>query len=116
MSGGYYRVVAKDISPFSLWEDANGGVYYSDPKHHQIWKVPAVNLPPVVFAGGGTEIGGYNSGSAPVLALPFNRPHGITGDSNNLYVCDTINSAIRAIPFSDTANSAVVTIGNILNH
>jgi hypothetical protein len=98
-----------NVNPFGVWVDsANSLVYYSDPQHHRIYSVPKVAGTPTLFGGTGT--GGYDSEGTAAASTRFNRPHGIFGYDNVLYVCDTINFAVRAITLT-TGNNIVTTIG-----
>jgi hypothetical protein len=100
-----------NVSPFGVWVDTpNSKIYYTDPQHHRIYSVPKTGGSPAVF--GGTGVGDYVSviGGSPAASTPFNRPHGIVGYNNVLYVCDTLNFVIRAVSLTDTIVTTVAGI------
>jgi hypothetical protein len=114
MGIGTYSIFASNNHPFSVWAKSSGDVFYSDPQNHRIYQCPgsaAIGSGTLatcnLFAGTGT--GGYNSDGLNGYEVQLNRPHGIYGDSNYLYICDTINFAIRRVAFVST--NAVTTIG-----
>jgi hypothetical protein len=110
---GAYRLIADNVYPFFVWTDSSTStpqhVYFSDPQHHRIYRT-AFGESPTVVAGSGSA--GYNSVTAGANTK-FNRPHGVFGDTFYLYVCDTINYAVRRISFAD---NSVATIGKSISH
>jgi hypothetical protein len=108
-STSVYGTVASNVHPFSVWLSVNNA-YYSDSKSNKIYKLNGgeglIGSTPELFAG--TTSAGYDEAGTPALSASFNRPHGIFGDSNFLYVCDTINFAVRAISFTDDHPVSVI--------
>jgi hypothetical protein len=111
MGQGQFRVVSNTgpVYPFFIWADTSSPnfVYYTDPQHHSIYKT-TLNQVPALVAGTGTA--GYDS-STNSLTTRFNRPHGIFGDQFRLYICDTINYAVRTVTLAD---NTVATIGKFV--
>jgi sugar lactone lactonase YvrE len=84
-------------SPAGLARDSQGNFFVSSPDYHLIYKItPSGGFS--IFAGGGSSQtqSGYTDGQG--TAALFDRPQGLAVDqSDNVYVADTYNYAIRMI-------------------
>jgi hypothetical protein len=108
-------VDAKIRSPWSIWGDNHGLVYFSDPKSHTI-RVVATSSGKINLFAGAVDTYGAAVNSVNAASAKFNRPHGLYGDPKGLklWVCDTLNHVVREIDISNPT-STVTTIGKLLS-
>jgi prepilin-type N-terminal cleavage/methylation domain-containing protein len=89
--------------------DSSGNVFVSDMNNYVIWKIPAAGGAATVFAGG---LGAPGLTNATGTAARFALPEGLAIDaSNNIYVTDADNGAIRKVTPAGvvtTVSSAIV--------
>lgn len=84
---------AKFNTPEGIGVDSNGNLYMADNMNNAIRKITPAGVV-TTFAGQATA--GYTDANG--TAAQFNRPFGVAVDSsNNVYVADTNNNAIRKI-------------------
>lgn len=94
-------------NPADIAVDTNGNIYVVDNSNNRIRKIDPNNN--VTTFAGGTQ--GFADGQG--TAARFNRPNGITIDSNgNLYITDTNNIAIRRI--DPSGNVVTIAGGNLI--
>jgi hypothetical protein len=100
-------------SPWSIWGDRKGQIYFSDPKSHTIRVVSTSGDGSIHVFAGTTDVHGP-AGNANAVDSKFNRPHGIFGDveGNKLWICDTMNNVVREIDVGK-APFPVTTIGKL---
>ncbi len=98
---------AKWSQPHSMCLDGNGNVWVTDDGNHCVKLIQGASVYTRVgspYAPG--TAGAYGYANAYSTSATFNMPRGIVCDaSNNIYVCDYFNNAIRKI-------DAFTTIGN----
>ena len=102
------RATARVQSPFEIAVDSLGNVYFLDGATHAIRKLdPAGTVS--LFAGSYSEAG-HTDG--PALTARFNGPLALAIDaSNNIYVADSYNHAIRKISPAGVVSTAVGSAG-----
>jgi sugar lactone lactonase YvrE len=84
--------------------NAAGDVYIADCDSEVIRRVDGTSGIITTFAGNGS--GGYTGDGGPATSATLNSPHGLTIDgAGNLYIADTLNSAIRRV----AASTGVIT-------
>ena len=98
------RATARVQSPFELAVDSLGNVYFLDGDNYGIRKLDAAGNVSL-FAGSYSEAG---HADGPALSARFNGPTALAIDaSNNIYVADTYNHAIRKISPAGVVSTVV---------
>ncbi len=99
---------ARFNSPIGLALDLNGNVIVADSLNHAIRSVTPLGS---VTTLAGT-LGFAGSSNGPALTARFNRPFGVTIDTNgNIFVADTQNHAIREITSDGTVSTFAGSFG-----
>jgi uncharacterized protein (TIGR03437 family) len=94
-------------NPAYVLLDATGDLYISDSGNNVIRKV---NTSGIISTVAGNGIAGYSGDGGPALQAELSNPKGLALDSsNNLYIADTGNSAIRMV---NTSGAIVTIAGN----
>jgi hypothetical protein len=99
--------------PAGVWVDAVGNVFVAShvgPSRHQIWK-QAADGSVTPFAGVNGLYGFSGDGGAATSAA-LEKPQGLWGDSENLYICDTNNDRVRAVNFATYEITTIIGGGN----
>jgi len=102
-------------SPWSVYVDRNGNIFFSDEGDSRIREVVAATGKIQTIAGTGT--GGYNGDNIPAVQAQVNHPLGVYGDaSGNIFISDQANFRVREIfgpspPLSQTAGNIVTLAG-----
>jgi hypothetical protein len=100
-ASGTVSTLASGLSgPSSVARLSNGDLVFTDPRGHRIWRASGGAVSP--FAGdgtpGGEAVSGQRYDNVPALSARFRGPTSIWADAvDNVYVADTMNSAIRKI-------------------
>ena len=102
------RATARVQSPFEVAVDSLGNVYFLDGATHAVRKLDvAGNVS--LFAGSYSQAG-HTDG--PALSARFNGPVALAIDgSNNIYIADTFNHAIRKISPAGVVSTVVGSAG-----
>jgi gliding motility-associated-like protein len=99
---------AKDalmMYPLDICLDPIGNLYISEYSGNRIRKISTDGK---ISTVAGTGVEGYSGDNGPATAARLARPNGIFVDgSNNIYIADTYNSALRKI---DAATGVITTI------
>jgi hypothetical protein len=100
-------------SPWGIWSDDQGKVFFSDSQAHTIRVLSSNN---VDLLAGHPGISGAAADIPSAISAYFSRPQGISGDSalRKLWICDTVNHVVREIDLS-TAPYAITTIAGTNN-
>ncbi len=94
-----------EISPVGVTVDVNGNIYIADAGNNVIRKVTSSGIIST-FAGNGYDaggFGGYSGDNGPATLAELGLPYGVAVDaSDNLYIADYANAAIRKVNASGT--------------
>jgi trimeric autotransporter adhesin len=91
-------------TPVGLAVDKSGNLYIADQGNNVVRMVSAGGTIST-FAGNGTQ--GYSGNGGPATSAQLNGPQGVAVDSSgNVFIADTLNSAIREV----TPNGTIQTI------
>ncbi len=86
---------AKLNSPYGVFVDPANNVYIADTNNHVIRKVTGGVI--TTFAGNGHA--GFAGDGDPATVAELNSPYGVTTDQNgNVYIADSANCRVRAVP------------------
>jgi sugar lactone lactonase YvrE len=136
------QLLVQNLAPITVYPgpvnngltiDGAGNLYFANPVHHNIAKIPANGGSPIMISAGIalrnpfalTMDGAGNlyvadsmlqevikvptDGNAPSVLLPVPEPEGIAVDTaGNLYVCDPFHNQIDVIPFGSSVPSASI--------
>ncbi|MGP8245338.1 MAG: IPT/TIG domain-containing protein [Bryobacteraceae bacterium] len=101
---GGAATAAQMMSPAGVAVDARGNVYISDTIGQRIRVVTPSNGQINTYAGNRTA--GYSGDGSPATSAELNTPTGLAVDTaGNLYIADTLNSAIRKVTPAGTIST-----------
>jgi len=104
-----YSGLAKPAQLNSPWDVQRVGdqLYIAMAGHHQIWRYDPASDAISVHAGAGPE----RCDDGPLLEATFSQPSGLASDGKQIYVADSEDSTIRAVPI-DALGSVVSLAGS----
>lgn len=107
-------------NPSGVAIDGAGNLYIADTGNNRVRMITAATGLMSTIAGGGSGCGGQTDtvgDGCPATSAIFNSPQGVTVDgSGNIYIADTSNHRIRAIPAGSGTISTVAGKGTTLGN
>jgi uncharacterized protein (TIGR03437 family) len=98
---GGQATAARLNQPSGVAVDKGGNLYIADTGNNAVRKV--VLSTGVIATVAGTGVPGYNGDGVPATSAQLASPYGVATDANGrVYVADTLNNRIRALPMAAT--------------